>query len=147
MRQLIEISTRVVVVVRTREPRRVELIPAPHPQLQRQNGVEEFPGPAVWMLWPRVWEAMDPAQRELIMEAMDHGVQKPAMEYVLNDAETLPVHWECAICLEDNTTGLAWHPMKCHVYHRKCLNSSLDANPKCPMCRNCVTPLLKRNID
>src|SRR5271156_309207 len=43
--------------------------------------------------------------------------------------------FECSICLEKTVEGLVWHPNRCHIFHRECLNAALKEKPYCPKCR------------
>src|SRR5271156_1619654 len=56
------------------------------------------------------------------------------VEYELETAEAKE-EFECAVCLEKGIEDVAWHPNKCHIFHRACLNQSLAKNPGYPLCR------------
>lgn len=50
---------------------------------------------------------------------------------------------ECVICLDNFVSSSSDHVVKlkaCHHYfHEKCINEWLIRNPRCPMCKECIT--------
>ena len=53
----------------------------------------------------------------------------------LSDMETLR-NEQCSVCLtpKDDLAALVMLPCS-HIFHRDCVRSALETNPKCPYCR------------
>src|SRR3977135_1768624 len=112
-----EMSERIATIVRTRRARRLTgtLVPA-----------TELPSGA--------FTRHTPTGRPILSRQNAIPAIKPMLTFPLEAAQA-PKDFECAICLDEDRADCGIHPRNCHIFHRACLNRSMNDKTDCPICR------------